>query len=193
MACKLIFPFDESLYLPMGIGGLRYLCETDEPALIQIALRQPDLFQYTLHSMKTQEEIKAYFQIAYAQWRQHLEYPFAILHPESGQIIGTTRFYQIMPAQASLAIGYTWLDKDYHGTGLNSLFKHLMLEFVFKTLNFQRVEFRTDSENLRSIRSLQKLGAISEGELRSHMFRPDGSRRNTHILSIIKQDYTNQL
>jgi RimJ/RimL family protein N-acetyltransferase len=189
MDSKLNFPFDKSLTFPLGVGGLRELIAEDELPLIQIALNEPELFRFTLHPMKTQEEIKAYFQLALAQRRQYQEYPFAILHPDTAEVIGTTRFYLIQPAQASIAIGYTWISSEFHGTGLNQRIKHLMLQFALETLRFQRVEFRTDADNLRTIQALQRLGAISEGELRSHMFRPNGTRRNTRIFSILRDEY----
>ncbi len=189
MELVLTFPFEESLELRLGNGGIRPLEPGDELPLMQIALQEPELFRYTLHSMKTPEEIFAYFQLAHSSRLKHQEYPFVILHPETAQIIGTTRFYLIQPNQASLAIGYTWIGSAHHGTGLNRTIKQLMLKFVFDTLHFKRIEFRTDSENLRSIRALEGIGAVAEGELRSHVFRPDGTRRNTRILSILKDEY----
>lgn len=186
---NLQFPFEESLSFPLEKGGLRALKEEDEHALIGIALREPDLFRFTLHPMKTEQEIRAYFRFAHSQRKHKLEYPFAIVHPETAAVIGTTRFYLIQPSQGSLAIGYTWMSADYHNTGLNKRIKQLMLKFVFETLAFHRVEFRTDAENSKTIRSLLNLGAISEGELRSHIFRPDGTRRNTRIFSVLSQEY----
>jgi len=187
------FPFEERLELRLGNGGIRPLEYGDELPLMQIALKEPELFRYTLHSMKTSEEIKAYFHLAHSSRLKHQEYPFVILHPETAQIIGTTRFYLIQPNQASLAIGYTWMASAHHGTGLNRRIKQLMLELVFDSLQFQRVEFRTDAENLRSIRALEGIGAVPEGELRNHVFRPDGTRRNTRILSILKEEYPGNL
>jgi RimJ/RimL family protein N-acetyltransferase len=186
---NLQFPFEESLYFPLEKGGLRALEMEDEHALIAIALREPDLFRFTLHSMKTEQEIRTYFRFAHSQRKHKLEYPFTIVHPETAEIIGTTRFYLIQPSQGSIAIGYTWMTANYHNKGLNRHIKQVMLKFVFETLAFHRVEFRTDAENSKTIRSLLNLGAISEGELRSHIFRPDGSRRNTRICSILSEEY----
>jgi RimJ/RimL family protein N-acetyltransferase len=66
--------------------------------------------------------------------------------------------------------------------------KRLMLDYAIENLGFRRVEFRVDSMNNRSIDSLYALGAVQEAVLRDHMFRADGSRRDTVLLSIVVQD-----
>jgi N-acetyltransferase len=69
--------------------------------------------------------------------------------------------------------------------------KALMIHYSLVDLGFERVEFRLDSENKRSAQSLEAIGALKEGELRSQMYRADGTRRNTLIYSILKSELTN--
>ena len=56
-------------------------------------------------------------------------------------------------------------------------------------MNFKRVEFRADNNNKRSIAAMQKIGCTVEGVLRSHLPKPDGSRRDSIILSITKEEW----
>ncbi len=53
----------------------------------------------------------------------------------------------------------------------------------------ERVEFRADNGNVRSIAAMKSLGCSVEGVLKSHCLKPDGSRRDSIILSILKPDW----
>jgi RimJ/RimL family protein N-acetyltransferase len=54
---------------------------------------------------------------------------------------------------------------------------------------FERVEFRADNNNKRSIAAMQKMGCTIEGVLRNHLPMPNGSRRDSIVLSILKQEW----
>jgi RimJ/RimL family protein N-acetyltransferase len=68
-----------------------------------------------------------------------------------------------------------------------------MLLHAFETMNMERVEFMADALNERSIRSILSLGASNEGILRSHAIRPNGTRRDTRLFSILKQEWLEQV
>jgi RimJ/RimL family protein N-acetyltransferase len=74
-------------------------------------------------------------------------------------------------------------------TGLNTHVKYLMLKYAFEMMNIERVEFMADSQNERSIRSILSLGATHEGTFRSHAVRPNGTRRDSAVFSILKQEW----
>lgn len=52
-----------------------------------------------------------------------------------------------------------------------------------------RVEFNTDSKNIRSQAALAALGAMKEGVLRSWSFTNRGDRRDNVIFSILREDW----
>ena len=56
----------------------------------------------------------------------------------------------------TLQLGYTWYGSAFRGTGLNKHCKFLLLQFAFETLGMERVEFRADNSNERSIRSEER-------------------------------------
>ena len=60
-------------------------------------------------------------------------------------------------------------------------------------MQLERVEFRADNDNKRSIAALKKIGCTVEGVLRNHMPKPNGGRRDSIILSILKEDWINTL
>ncbi len=53
----------------------------------------------------------------------------------------------------------------------------------------ERVEFRADADNSRSIAAMKSIGCVPEGILRNHVPRQDGKRRNSMVLSIIRCEW----
>ena len=118
------------------------------------------------------------------------EYGFAVFDKLKNKFAGSTRFYNIDLDEKSLEIGYTWYGKEFQGTGLNKHCKYLLLEFAFEKIEIERVGFSADSDNSKSIAAMKSIGCTIEGTLRSTMFKKNGTRRNSTILSILKNEWT---
>lgn len=86
-----------------------------------------------------------------------------VLENSTGQCIGSSRFYDWNPADRSVVIGYTFLVTRHWGGPTNTELKALMLDHAFKTAT--SVWFHIGSENLRSRRAVEKLGARFSHEL----------------------------
>lgn len=108
-----------------------------------------------------------------------------------GEVAGVTSYYDLSPAGRSLAIGSTWLGSRWHRSGVNREAKLLLLERAFGTLGCVRVVWHTDERNLPSRRAIAALGATSEGLLRKHKRRRDGSWRTTVQFSMTDDDWPN--
>jgi len=147
------------------------------------------LWRHSPKRIQTKEDFEAYFNLALEERKLHLSYPFAVFDKKSGKYAGCTRFGNISTQNKRLEIGWTWYGAEFHGTGLNHHCKFLMLSFAFETLGFNRVEFKTDENNLRSRRAIQKTGANYEGTFRNHMVNSDGTLRNSVWFSIIRQEW----
>ena len=117
--------------------------------------------------------------------------PFAVRETGSGEIVGSTRYYEIDAALPRLAIGYTWYAKRWQKSHLNTACKRLLLEHAFETLGCVAVAFHTDELNEDSQRAIERLGAQREGVLRAHKRRTDGSLRNTVCFSILADEWPN--
>ncbi|MEO7073055.1 MAG: GNAT family protein [Rhodanobacter sp.] len=115
--------------------------------------------------------------------------PFAIRDAAGGDIIGTTRFYDIDMTVPRVAIGYTWYARRAQKTHLNTACKRLLLTYAFETLGCLAVAFHTDDLNHDSQRAIERLGARHEGILRAHRRRRDGSVRNTVCYSILATEW----
>ncbi|MFH1751683.1 MAG: GNAT family protein [archaeon] len=62
----------------------------------------------------------------------------------------------------------TWIAKEFWGTGVNTEAKKLLLDYIFKKLKLHRVSAGVCEKNVRSIKAIEKLGAVKEGILREN-------------------------
>ena len=79
------------------------------------------------------------------------------LDTTTSQIVGSSRFYDVDRDQRELAIGFTFLARSHWGGAVNQEMKALMLEHAFTWA--QRVWFHVGSQNIRSCKALEKIGA----------------------------------
>jgi RimJ/RimL family protein N-acetyltransferase len=117
--------------------------------------------------------------------------PFVVYHTKEKRLIGATRFMDIQPAHKKLEIGSTWYHPDYWGSEVNLECKLLMLTYCFENVGALRVQFKTDENNIRSRKAIEKIGAKFEGVLRHDMLRDNGTNRNSAYYSIINVEWDN--
>ena len=120
---------------------------------------------------------------------QGLEYPFVVYHKPSKKIIGSTRFLDIAPYDRRLEIGGTWYMPQFWGTAVNFDCKLVMLSYCFETLIAHRVQLKTQHDNIRSRKAIEKIGGIYEGIIREHMLKDDGSYRSSAYFSILQEEW----
>ena len=183
------FKFDNKYTLQDNRVILRPLELSDFDNLIFYALNEPDLWKYSLVQAIGESGLKNYLNLAIQARNEYKEYPFIVFDKLTNSFAGSTRFYDIQIANKCLLVGFTWYGKQFHGTGLNKHCKKLLLEFAFEKMGIERVEFRADTDNKRSIFAMKKIGCIEEGILRSNAIRIDGTRRDSIVLSILKSEW----
>ena len=130
-----------------------------------------------------------YIQAALDGQTKGTELPFVIVRKTTGEVVGTTRFYEIKPNDRGAAIGYTWLAKSAQRTVVNTESKLLMLTHAFERWRCVRVELITDVLNQQSRAAILRLGAKEEGILRNHMIMPSGRIRDSVFFSIIAAEW----
>jgi RimJ/RimL family protein N-acetyltransferase len=108
---------------------------------------------------------------------------------ETGELVGTTSYYEIRPSLRALAIGHTWVARRHWRTFVNTASKLIMLERAFDGLGAERVVWHTDIRNVRSQTAIARLGAVREGVLRHHRIRRDGSWRDTVQFSMLADEW----
>jgi RimJ/RimL family protein N-acetyltransferase len=172
---------------------MRPLRLDDVEFLLPFALNEPTTWQYSMINAAGEDGMKKYIDDALTAKGAGKEYPFIVFDKENQAYAGSTRFYDIQPANKTLQLGFTWYGQNFRGTGLNKHCKFLLLQFAFETLDAERVEFRADARNARSIAAMKSIGCVPEGILRSHLPLPDGTRRDSIILSILKPEWENSV
>lgn len=186
------FPQDTILEDEMVL--LRPLQTTDVENLLDISLNEPETWEYSLVRANGKENLENYIQIALNARENKTEFPFIVLDKKSGKYAGSTRFYDINLGFKTVQLGYTWYGKDFRGTGLNKHCKYLLLQFAFEKLGMERVEFRADNNNQRSIAAMKSIGCKVEGIMRSNMPTADSNlRRDSIVLSILKDEWINEV
>lgn len=90
---------------------------------------------------------------------------FKIIDKASGDIAGSTRFYDYNDEEKSILIGYTFYATRFWGKGMNPSVKALMLEYIFRYTD--KVHLHVGAANLRSQIAVIRLGAnkIAEEEI----------------------------
>jgi RimJ/RimL family protein N-acetyltransferase len=166
---------------------------SDFDKLVQFSISEPELWKYSLVTANSEDKLKSYIGLAISGRENCKEYPFIVFDKRTNQFAGSTRFYDIQLESLTLQLGYTWYGKDFQGTGLSKNCKFLLLEFAFETLKMERVEFRADNSNKRSIAAMKSIGCKEEGILRSTGFNTDGTRRDSIVLSILKTEWSNTI
>ena len=148
-----------------------------------------ELWNSTVTIVPTRANMAAYIEAALHGQAQGHELPFIIIRKTSGEVVGTTRFYEIVPADRRVAIGYTWLSKSAQRTAVNTESKLLLLTHAFEYWRCVRVELITDLLNQQSRAAILRLGAKQEGILRRHMIMPNGRIRDSVCFSIIAEEW----
>lgn len=168
---------------------LRPLRGDDCENLRIFAEQEPALWTYSSQKADSLAHLQRYIQTAMQAREEGKEYSFIVFDKRTGQYAGSTRFYDIQLYHRTVLLGYTWYGKAFQGTGLNRHCKFLLLQFAFERMGMERVEFRADIENVRSIAAMKAIGCREEGILRSHMLKDEGSRRDSIILSILRSEW----
>lgn len=114
---------------------------------------------------------------------------WAQIDQASGDLAGMTTYYDIDPAQRTVAIGSTWLGRRFWRTGVNTESKLLLLGRAFDDLGCARVVWHVDIKNERSQTAVARIGGVREGVLRKHRIRRDGSWRDTVLFSMTDDEW----
>ena len=153
--------------------------------------QQENLIQYSPSDITTKEKLKEYVQTAVDGYYHKTIIPFLVFDKQTQSYAGSTRFGLINWKNKVLHIGWTWIGKQFQGTGLNKHIKFLMLQYAFETLDFDKVEFRIDERNIASKKAVEKIGATLEGILRKDTLMLDGFKRSTCCYGILKEEWSN--
>jgi len=183
------FNFKEDYILENDVVRLQPLQASDYEKLVGFSINEPELWSFNSNGPDNPENLKRYIEKALSQKEKLVEYPFLVFDKLTNKVAGSTRFYNINLEAKHLEIGFTWYGKEFQGTKLNKNCKYLLLEFAFEKMNLERVGFRANNLNQRSINAMKSIGCIEEGILRNFNTDAKGNRIDAIVLSILKNEW----
>ena len=131
-----------------------------------------------------------YIEEALTQRKSGHRFAFAVVEKDSGKVLGTTSYHDILPPVKRVEIGHTWYAQSVQRTHVNTTCKLLLLTHAFETLDCKVVGLRTDHFNFASQTAIERLGAKKDGILRHHALRRDGTIRDTVMYSILASEWS---
>ena len=147
------------------------------------------MWDYFTSDLSVKEELHDWIDNALNDIKNQTRLAFTIIDKNSGKPIGSTSFGNISSRDKRIEIGWTWICKEFQGTGTNNQVKYLMIKYVFEVLGYERVEIKTDVLNTSARKALRRIGAKEEGILRSHTLMTHGRRRDSIYYSILKSEW----
>jgi len=179
---------DINLILQTDEIVLRPLIDQDYSSF-GLLTEDPAMWIYFTSDLSVKSELHDWINSALNDMKNKVRIAFTIINKSSNRPIGSTSFGNVSFRDKRLEIGWTWIAKNYQGKGINNQIKHLMTKYCFETLNFERVEFKTDVLNIPARKALLKIGAKEEGILRSHTLMTHDRRRDTIYYSMLKPEW----
>jgi RimJ/RimL family protein N-acetyltransferase len=167
---------------------LRPLQKEDAAQLVQAAA-DGELWNMKVTVIPGPDSVEKYIAIALEGRDNGTVMPYVIIRRDTGQIVGSTRFWKVDLANRKMEIGHTWLGSSIQRSGINTEAKYLLLTHAFETMQAIRVQFTTDELNEKSRAAILRIGAKQEGIVRHERIMPDGRKRNSVRFSIIDPEW----
>ncbi|OLY76161.1 GCN5 family acetyltransferase [Pseudomonas sp. ATCC PTA-122608] len=167
---------------------LRPLQREHSAALVQAAA-DGQLWNLKVTNVPGPDTVDKYVDIALAGREAGTMMPFVIVRRDTGEVVGSTRFWKVDRVNRKLEIGHTYISQSVQKSGVNTEAKLLLLTHAFEVMDCVRVQFTTDELNEKSRAAILRLGAVQEGIVRHERIMPDGRKRNSVRFSIIDPEW----
>jgi N-acetyltransferase len=163
--------------------------DVEHEAALTAAASDGELWKLWYTFVAPPGQMRAYIDTALGMRDHQGAHPFAVIDTKTGDIVGSTRYFNVDETNRRLEIGHTWYASRMQKTALNTEAKLLLLTHAFERLDAIAVEFRTHFMNHASRAAIARLGAKQDGILRNHQIGRDGVLRDTVVFSIIQSEW----
>lgn len=152
--------FDAQPTLTGSLVKLRPLIRSDKSVLYSVAADPLIWEQHPVSNRHTEKEFEKFFS-------ESIESRGALLifDASSDIVIGSSRYFGFSEEKNVVEVGWTFLARSHWGGKPNAEIKQLMLEHAFRFVD--TVVFFIDPENIRSQRSVEKIGGVRDANLDS--------------------------
>ena len=187
---ELIFESFPELNTPRLL--LRQITQEDDKSLLEV-LSDEDTCKYLTHNaVNNIENIKRMIAGMQRFFDEKQRIRWGIAQKTDNTIIGHCGFFDIDKFNCCAEISYC-LKSGTWGQGIMTEAVDAMLRFGFEDYGFNRIVAKVMTDNIGSIKVLQKLGFVQEGVLRESLYK-NGQYHDLICFSILKSEYhrTNQ-
>lgn len=105
---------------------------------------------------------------------------FLIRDSKTNKVIGSSRYYDYNEDENSILIGYTFIGRNFWGSGYNSALKKLMLDYAFQFV--ETVYFHIGAHNYRSQKAIEKIGAVKIDEFEVEYYGEDSKLNFVYVI-----------
>lgn len=156
---------------------------------LRMAASDGELWNLWFTAVPEPDKVGAYIVTALEGQQAGHMLPWVVREATSGEVIGSTRYHDIVAAIDRVEIGYTWYARSWQRTHVNTACKLLLFQHGFETVGCAVVGLRTDNFNFASQRAIERLGARKDGVIRHHQARRDGSARDSVMYSMLANEW----
>ena len=153
------------------------------------AAQAPEIWRWLADLGGDRELFDRWFDLSLSATAGESEGVLAIRGRRDGEVVGSSRYMAVRPADRVVEVGWTWFNPSVWGSGVNVETKLLMLGHAFEALGCVRVELKTDARNERSRAAIAAIPAQFEGVLRNHMIVPTIGQRDSAYYSVIDSEW----
>lgn len=121
------------------------------------------------------------------EYKNKNSYRWCISLKDNNEAIGSIDVIEIIEIRSTCEIGYV-ISKKYWNKGIITETLKAVMNYLFNTVGFNRIQLRHMTENPASGRVMVKCGMKYEGILRQYGIKNTGERCDTAIYSILKSD-----
>jgi len=138
---------DEWFSTPVLAGSyvrLEPLARTHADGFFAAAPNDAEVFEHiSIEPFRCRDDVESWIERVLAARAERIILPWTQIDAQTGEVAGTTSYYEVDPERRSVAIGYTWLGRRWWRTGLNTEAKLLLLRRAFEELGAVRVVWHT--------------------------------------------------
>lgn len=189
----MVLDFSKDYVLENNVVRLTPLREEHFESLLDI-YDDAEIWIYFIDKAYDFESFKLYVKSALKKRAIGKEYPFVVFDKRKNKYAGLTRLYDYSVELNTIRIGHTWYGCGFRGTGLNKHCKYLLFQFIFETLELERIGLGAYIDNDISVAAMKSVGCKQEGVLRNMFPSINGKGRTDAILmSILKSEWNQSI
>ncbi|MBR3836557.1 MAG: GNAT family N-acetyltransferase [Clostridia bacterium] len=154
--------------------------------------RDPETSKYLLWEPHTSREYtRTHIRYLQKEYQSASFFDWALIHKETGKMIGTCGFTEIYERKRCAEVGYV-LSPRFHRMGLAPEALQRIMDYGFKVLGLKKLSGRFMEDNLASRKVLERLG-YQEDTVKREYFYKRGKKQQILTYSITDKEYQSNL